>query len=630
MKTAAWTGTLVAVLAVFTPLSRTAHALINPNFTPVHMTRSASCILHLELGPVGAKGEVPVRTVKAIKGAAPTKGVSFDLSQTDEPRARAFRESIGTGRQMALIFIGQQRGGAPEEEADASDPAHAAKALSAVIHLDGRWYRASSTISGTWQIQASDDKLAAVWAGGTDMLLRGVEYVLSDRDASFPVVVGAAWSGQKKIATLKGKVFAAVAVDLAGDGRSSLFICCADGDRLMKCEPGKDDFQDITSKMKLASRSQCAAWADFNGDARLDLASFDGNGIALWLQTETGTFEPKPLRVTLAGGCIGLSALDVGVANRAGLLVSTSGTPVLLAPKPDGSFAASPAAAAAPPDAKLGEAHACLVADFDGDGIADILQPFANGSLFYKGTRPGAFAAPVTCDIATGPGRAGAFLGDFDADGLLDVFVAAQDRCCLWHNLGGGKFADAMRYAGEAAYISKPGGIGGMTCDINNDGRQDLFILYSNMSPQFFFNRGFASFGHARQPIDLSESSALPEAGEGQQAGVVADFNCDGGQDMALVLNNGEVWVLFHEVTADEPALAARVGLAAGAKSAGPFTVSAMAGKRPLGAWNLTPGTQAFIGLSRPGPCTLQWRGPGVASQTKTIDVKAPVWVPVP
>jgi len=610
---------MILGMAMVMALPNGAHALINPRFTPVEMTRAASAVLQIELGPMGVKGQTPVRVVRAIKGAAPAGGVALDLSRTDAPQAKAFSESIGEGKQMALMFIGRQRGGAGEaEDAESGEEkAPAAGAQHAMIHVDGRWFRASRAAAGAWELGASDDKLASVWAGGTDMLARGVEYALSDREASFPVVVGAAWSGQKKIATFKGKVPTVMAVDLTGGGAISLFICCADGDRLMRCEPGKEEFQDITATVKLTSTSQCAARADFNGDGRLDLASFDGKEVALWLQTAAGTFEAKGSGAALAG-CVGLSVLDVG--GRAGLLASMKGVPVLLVRKDDGGLAASPVASDATAGAKLGEAHTCLIADLDGDGIADILQPFEKGSLFYKGVRAGVFSVPVGCAVATGPGPAGAFVGDYDADGLLDVFIAADERCCLWRNLGGGRFADAMRYAGEAAYISKPGAIGGGTCDINNDGRQDIFILYSGQAPQIFFSRGFGSFGHAHQPIDLAESNAVPAAVEGQQAGLVADLNGDGGQDMALVLPNGELWVLWRDVE-NAPRQGVRVALGAGA-SAGPVKVTARCGKRPLGALNISPGQEVFFGASAPGECELEWQIPGKRPEQAKFSVK--------
>lgn len=97
-------------------------------------------------------------------------------------------------------------------------------------------------------------------------------------------------------------------------------------------------------------------------------------------------------------GCTGLSVMGVGSPGRAGILVSgASGAPALLVCGDEGSFSAREVCAVAAgefPGAGFGDARACVVADFDGDAIADILQPFAKGALFYRGTSPGTFEAP--------------------------------------------------------------------------------------------------------------------------------------------------------------------------------------------------------------------------------------------
>ena len=266
------------------------------------------------------------------------------------------------------------------------------------------------------------------------------------------------------------------------------------------------------------------------------------------------------------------------------------------------------------------------MADLDGDHVADVLQPFAKGALLYKGTKPGGFARPRRCgNVGTGKGAAGAFLGDYDADGLLDVFVAAEERCGLWHNRGGGRFEDAFGFTGELPYISKPNAIGGMTGDINNDGRQDILILYSDRPPQLFFNRGFRSFGHSHM-LDLAEKRLLPAAGKGQQAGLLADLNGDGGQDMALVLKNGELWVFFRDVD-DAPGLCLRAALPPSGPFTGPVSVTGWSGQRCLGAWNVVRGTsEAFLGMLDAGPCRVRWQFPGRRAQEKEVVVEdAPV-----
>jgi hypothetical protein len=191
-----------------------------------------------------------------------------------------------------------------------------------------------------------------------------------------------------------------------------------------------------------------------------------------------------------------------------------------------------------------------------------------------------------------------------------------------------------LGFSGEIAYISKRGGVGGCVCDINSDGLQDIFIAYAGMAPQFFFNRGFRSFGHAHKPIDLGETQVLPDAGNGQQAGVVADLTGDGVQDMAIVLakpkaegeedTEGQVWVLPRLRDADSTPCV-RVALPLGKGYAGPLTVTAQNEQRhaPMGAWNVVPGTgEAFLALPDPGKVKIRWRLPGGKPEELTVEVE--------
>ena len=203
----------------------------------------------------------------------------------------------------------------------------------------------------------------------------------------------------------------------------------------------------MTAKHALTSKSRLAAWGDFNGDGRLDLLSFDGNALTLLTQKADGTLTPKPLDVEIKGGVLSLSSLDVGAGAKAGVLMGTKSWPMLLIPK-EGGFAVVPVGSGEFSGKGLGAGGACLVADFDGDGIVDIVQVFADAGLFYKGTSPGAFAAPVKNAVCAGAGVYGSCLGDFDEDGLQDIFFAGDLRNRLFQNLGGGKFLDMMGYTG--------------------------------------------------------------------------------------------------------------------------------------------------------------------------------------
>ncbi len=598
----------ISIAAIVLLAANSTWALINPKFTPVQLVRQAELILQLETAAAPVDGKLAVRLVRAVKGAAP-KAITLDLTRTALPQAKHLADCLEGRPQLAMLFAGKL-GVAPAEGGNDDNAADPSPAGRAALHVNGTWFRLSGGAGNAWSVEEVDKgEMQAVWAGGSDMLLRLSDYVLADQDAAVPVVAGVNWDKQIAVGKLDGKISAMLAVDMKGNGRMALMVCCEGGDRIYQCEPNKSDLRDITASLKLASKSRCAAWGDFNGDGLLDLASWNGDELQVWLACPDGTFELARPKGQWKGGCLGLSAIGGGVKGRAAVLATTEQSPILISFELGDKLETKTLLADGKIASLLGRPHACLVADFDGDGVADILQPFEKGSIFFKGKGDGLYAEPTASSaVGTGPGNAAAFVGDYDADGLLDVFVAAQERCLLWHDLGGGKFTERLAYAGEAGYISKPNGIGGMTCDINNDGRQDVLILYSDIWPQFFFNRGFRSFGHAHD-IDLGERELLKDAEPGCQAGCVADFNGDGAQDLALALKNGQVVVFFRSID-NGSNTAVRVAGSPKAAAAGPFTVTASTGKQALGAWNIIPGGEAFFGLSRAGECTLRWHRP--------------------
>ncbi|MBM4019768.1 MAG: VCBS repeat-containing protein [Planctomycetes bacterium] len=607
---------LAAVLSVAVLLYVTAaYGLINPRFTPIHLVEQSALIVWVELKQGASKDEYTAAIREVLKGKTELKRLRLDLSKAADAQAAVALRDLAAAGKPALFFMG--------EFEDAGNQGGGAAKSRGLLHIAGKWAVFDGGEDGLWALDKIDRMLQAVWAGGTDMLRRAVDYILTDDDPAVPVTDGVSWSaGPMKAATLDGAIKSVRPVDLAGDGKLTLFVACDTGDRLLACEGAKRRLADLTAARGLRSKSHAFAWGDFAGQGRLDLISFDGKALSLHAQQADGTFQARPLDLgsVLEHGCLGLAALDAGVKGRSGLLVTGDAWPVLVAFDVDGKPSPTALSGGRIDLARLGKAGPCLVADFGGDGIGDVLAPREAGSVLFRGLGQGKFAPGVACAVKLGSSPSAACLGDFDADGRFDVLSANPDGTCVWQNEGDGKFTETLDLAGELAYAAERRGIDCMAGDINNDGRQDILIAYGAAGPRVFFNRGFRSFGFS-QTLNLGLPKLLPAAEAGQQSACFSDLDGDGAQDLALALRNGEVWVAFRaNDDPDRQAMMAVAILPVGGPYKGPVAVTGWIGKRCLGAWNVLPGvSHACFGRTDAGPVTLKWRLPGGKEQQKEV-----------
>lgn len=131
----------------------------------------------------------------------------------------------------------------------------------------------------------------------------------------------------------------------------------------------------------------------------------------------------------------------------------------------------------------------CAFLDFDGDGDQDVLLI---NSSFWTNRPPGNVPPPTMKlfendgagrfrDVTRGSGLdvsfygMGVAVGDYDNDGLPDVFISAVGGNHLFHNEGAGHFKDVTAAAG----MGSAGYQWSTSCgwiDFNNDGLLDLFV----------------------------------------------------------------------------------------------------------------------------------------------------------
>jgi hypothetical protein len=148
-------------------------------------------------------------------------------------------------------------------------------------------------------------------------------------------------------------------------------------------------------------------------------------------------------------------------------------------------------------------------------------------------------------------------LGDYDNDGLLDLYISDFQRSSdhLWHNDGKGFFDEVSEEAGITRPTREVLSFGGGFFDYDNDGWLDIFIANGHVYPEveqatpgthyrqtnsLFHNEGNGKF------VEVSKISGAgfdtPYVGRGV---AFADLDNDGFMDV-VVANNGDSPLVLH------------------------------------------------------------------------------------
>ncbi len=423
----------IAALAFLLLSGSVARAIINPRFTPVQLVSEADQIF---AGPLEASGkplEWKMSATNQIKGKSPPASV-LNLANCDKDHLDEIWQTLKDNRGPAVLFFGSKDG-----------------QKRAYLHVMGQWVKVQPTETGRWDVLGSAPDMVGTFAGGTDMLIRMAEYLVRDTDAEVPVAVGVRWCGQAKAGNVPGAIAGMTAVDFGKVGRTCLFVGSSDGDRLFRPK-GQDALEDVTAAAGLDTRSQRFTWVDIDGDGLADLVSWDGEKLSVQLAGSDGKFKPGGAGFSPAlAGCLGLAPCSTD--GLPGVLVSSSGKPLLLVA--DGSRGWKKMPLPGKVEADLGQPSACVVADFDNDGFADVLQPAERGGILWRG-KAGGFDKPVRTAAATGGGTARAALGDFSGNGAIDVFLAGQEKNTLWETTVRETSARCCATADRSATSARP------------------------------------------------------------------------------------------------------------------------------------------------------------------------------
>ena len=212
------------------------------------------------------------------------------------------------------------------------------------------------------------------------------------------------------------------------------------------------------------------------------------------------------------------------------------------------------------------------VGDYDNDGFPDLYVTQYGRSILYHNNGDGTFTDVTEKAGVAAPGWASSAVWfDYDNDGLLDLFVchfvdfnkeknkfcgnsATQERyyCVprvyaptpswLFHNNGDGTFTDVSQKSGIANYPGKAWGV--VACDINNDGRMDLFVANDTVANFLLRNEGNGKF------VDIATEAGVAYSSEGNaRSGMgvdAADYDGDGWTDLFVANVDREMYSLYH------------------------------------------------------------------------------------
>jgi len=267
--------------------------------------------------------------------------------------------------------------------------------------------------------------------------------------------------------------------DYDNDGYTDLFVTYWGQNRLYRNIGGKR-FEDVTAKANLTQdrtryNTGCAFF-DYDGDGHLDLF------VANYLKFDFAT-TPKPG----ANPYCFYRAIPVNCGPR-GLPFDTN---LLYHNRGDGTFEDVSERSGI---AKVTGHYALgvVAGDFNGDGRPDVYVACdQTPSLLFINQGDGTFdEEAVLSGVAFDEnGRAmsgmGLAVGDYDGDGLLDVFRSnfSDEHETLYHNRGGGLFDDVTLASGlgqNTRFVSW----GCVFFDFDNDGWKDLLVVNGHVFPE--------------------------------------------------------------------------------------------------------------------------------------------------
>ncbi|MCR9243724.1 MAG: VCBS repeat-containing protein [bacterium] len=367
--------------------------------------------------------------------------------------------------------------------------------------------------------------------GGGEVFLRAQPL---DTDFGDPVVATASirpkHGFEDHVASLPSTPIAVADID--GDGGDDLLVPVSSTGplRIFRQRPG-GGFSGAAT-VPIGTDEDGVAVADMNGDGRADVITADSAVLRVSLQRADGTFDPAVDLVVPGGAGSQVAVADLYGDGRPDLI---SNGHVFL--QPVGGFTSATAAISMSVIGSLVQAP--VPADFHGDGGVDfaaiVVDSTNLGVAIARQNATGGFvwSALLTPSVAANTSQlfepVALAVADFDGDGLADVAAAyrwvgpnsgeAGDRIVIHQQLAGGRFSERRTIGGPLAPALVDGIEELTVADVNSDGRPDLLVNLVGTGLTVLFQE--ADGGFHRQAIAWT------------LAGVAAgDFNSDGAMDV--------------------------------------------------------------------------------------------------
>ncbi len=347
--------------------------------------------------------------------------------------------------------------------------------------------------------------------------------------------------------------------DYNNDGFADIYLTNLGPNKLYR-NNGDGTFTDVAAaahvddmKWPYPKWSMGAAWGDYDNDGLLDLY------VANFARQDPMHMPPKPTDpMPCKNQEVPIACPPDQYRGEQGILYHNNG---------DGTFTdVTQKAGLVRADNDQGRGFGVVFGDFANNGLQDIYQVNDSGiSFFYinngDGTfRDASFESGLALDgFGNVHGTMGLTVGDYNNDGLMDIFAAnwIKQGNDLYENQGSHLFTDVSAARGIEQLGYENCGWGTRLFDFDNDGWLDIWITFGHTDPQVGMalpDHPFAEPNYMLRNIegkrfeDVSEATGLrtlpPRSGRGVAFG---DYDNDGDIDVLIVNKNSSPILLRND-----------------------------------------------------------------------------------